>query len=68
MREDEKIIAFRIEGRIKDRIEEIAGSFDRETVSDVVEAIVKAFFKANPPPKDIEKGRKLVIMKRKGEI
>lgn len=67
-RVDEKVIAFRIEGRYKKRIKRIANSLDRETMSDVVEAIIKAFFKENKPPKDMERARELVIMKRKGEL
>ena len=61
------MMGFNIERKYKDRIEEIANSFDQETKSDVIEAILKAFFTANKPPQDIEKGRELVIMKRKGE-
>ncbi len=68
MRGNEKVVGFRIDGAIVNRIEEIAKSFDRETKSDVVEAIIKDFFKFNIPPLDMEKARKLVIMKRKGEL
>lgn len=60
-------MGFNIERKYKDRIEEIANSFDQETKSDVIEAILKTFFTVNKPPKDIEKGRELVIMKRKEE-
>ena len=66
-REDGVMMGFNIERKYKDRIEEIANSFGDETKSDVIEAILKAFFIVNNPPKDIEKGRELVIMKRKGE-
>lgn len=66
-RENGVMMGFNIERKYKDRIEVIADSFDEETKSDVIEAILKAFFIANKPPKDIEKGRELVIMKRKGE-
>jgi len=66
-RENGVMMGFNIERKYKDRIEQIANTFDQETKSDVIEAILKAFFTANKPPKDIEKGRELVIMKRKGE-
>ena len=62
------MMGFHIGQKYKDRIEAIADSFDQETMSDVIEAILKAFFIANQPPKDIEKGRELVIMRRKGEV
>lgn len=62
------MMGFHIERLYKDKIEGIADSFDQESMSDVIEAILKAFFKANKPPKDIERARKLVIMKRKGLI
>ena len=65
---DKVMMGFHIEQKHKDRIGTIADSFDQETMSDVIEAILKAFFIANKPPKDIEKGRELVIMKRKGEL
>ena len=62
------MLGFHIEQQYKDRIEAIANSFDQETMSDVIEAILKAFFTANKPPQDIEKGRGLVIKKRREEI
>ena len=62
------MMGLHIDESYKNRIEEIADSFDQETMSDVMEAILKAFFIANKPPKDIEKGRELVIMKRKGRL
>jgi len=65
---DKAMIGFHIEQQYKDRIEAISGSLKGETKSDVVEAILKAFFTANPAPMDIEKGRGLVIKKRKEEI
>lgn len=65
---DKAMMGFHIEESYKNRIEEIADSFDQETMSDVIEAILKAFFIANKPPRDIEKGRELVIMKRKGGL
>ena len=57
-----------IDQKYKDRIEAIADSFEQETMSDVIEAILKAFFTANQPPDDMEKGRGLVIKKRREEI
>lgn len=62
------MLGFHIGQEYKDRIVAIADSFDQETMSDVIEAILKAFFIANKPPRDIEKGRELVIMKRKGGL
>lgn len=67
-RENKPMMGFHIGQEYKDRIEIIADTFDQETMSDVIEAILKAFFTANKPSKDIEKGRELVIMKRKGEL
>lgn len=60
------MVGFHIEESYKNRIVEIADSLDRETMSDVVEAILKAFFRANPSSKGKMKGRELVILKRKG--
>ena len=65
--ENKPMMGFHIEQKYKDRVEAIADSFEQETMSDVIEAILKAFFIANKPPRDMEKGRELVIMKRKGE-
>lgn len=62
------MMGFHIGQEYKNRIEAIADSFEQETMSDVIEVILKAFFIANKPPRDIEKGRELVIMKRKGNI
>lgn len=62
------MMGFHIEQKYKDRIEAIADSFEQETMSDAIEAILKAFFIANKPPADIEKGRELVIKKRKGKL
>lgn len=67
-RKKEKVVGFRAEGDIVARIDEIAKSLDRETRADVLEAIVKSFFKYNVPPEDIEKARKLVIMKRHNRL
>lgn len=61
-------MSFHIEKKYKDRIEEIANSLKGETKSDVIEAILNAFFTANPAPMDIEKSRGLVIKKRKEKI
>lgn len=66
--EDKAMMGFHIDQKHKDRIEQIADSFEQETMSDVIEAILKAFFIANKPPADIEKGRELVIKKRKGKL
>ena len=66
--ENKAMMGFHIEQKYKDKIEAIADSFEQETVSDVIEAILKAFFTANQPPKDMEKGRGLVIKKRREEI
>ena len=62
------MLGFHIEQKYKDKIEAIADSFEQETMSDVIEAILKAFFTVNQPPKDMEKGRGLVIKKRREEI
>lgn len=66
--ENKPMMGFHIDQKYKDRIETIADSFEQETMSDVIEAILKAFFVANKPPRDMEKGRELVIMKRKREL
>lgn len=60
------MVGFHIDESYKNRIVEIADSFDQETMSDVVEAILKAFFTVNPDSKGKKKGRQLVILKRKG--
>ena len=67
-RGDKVMMGFHIEQKYKDTIEAIADSFEQETMSDVIEAILKAFFITNKPPRDSEKGRELVIMKRKGKL
>ena len=66
--ENKPMMGFHIEQKYKDKIEAIADSFEQESMSDVIEAILKAFFIANKPQKDIEKGRELVIMKRSGKL
>ena len=60
------MLGFHIDESYKNRIVGIADSFDQEGMSDVIEAILKAFFTANPSSKGKAKGRELVIMKRKG--
>ncbi len=62
------MMGFHIEEKYKDRIEAIADSFEQGSMSDVIEAILKAFFTVNQPPEDMEKGRGLVIKKRREEI
>ena len=64
--EGKAMMGFHISESYKNRIEEIANSFDQETMSDVIEAILKAFFTVNPSSKGKRKGRQLVILKRKG--
>lgn len=69
---DDVVLSFKVDIKLKKRLEEIAHSFDSGLVDvftgDIAETILLAFFKANLPPKDIEKGRELVIMKRKGRL
>ena len=66
--ENKAMMGFHIEQKYKDRIEAIADSFEEGTLSDVIEAILKAFFTVNQPPKDMEKGRGLVIKERRKKL
>lgn len=66
------VLSFKVSVDVKGRLEKIVQSFDNGIgdvfLGDVAESILLAFFRGNPPPKDLEKGRELVIMKRKGVL
>jgi len=68
MQKRENAILTRVDDHIYKRIKEIAKqSADlNASVSEIVYAILRAFFKANKPDKDLERARELVIRLRKG--
>ena len=60
------MLGFHIDESYKNKILEIMDGLDRETMSDVIEAILKAFFVVNPGSKGKREGQRLVLLKRKG--
>jgi len=64
----DKFVSVRVDSQMHKRLKEIAKqSADlNASVSEIVYAILRAFFKANKPDKDLERVRGLVIRLRKG--